>query len=106
MLGERLKYHRTMLGITQTELAESAGLQRGALGTIESRSTDIHLSTAIKLKDALELHKVEDLLRPVTREERQEAYEVRKRREKYKHQRMLDKQNERRRRARELSKIR
>ena len=67
---DRVLYYRTMLNLTQAELAESAGVPRSVVGYIESKNADVKVSTAVKLRDALGLESLEYLIKPLTEQER------------------------------------
>lgn len=51
-----LRKRRRMLELSQRELAARAGIGEKHLGEIERGLRDPHLSTVIRLVDALELH--------------------------------------------------
>lgn len=79
MIGEALKYHRMMQGLTQRDVSMAAGLSAGCIGTIEYRNKDISLQTAAKIAKALDIS-IDELCKPVTREQKQEAIAVRNKR--------------------------
>lgn len=72
MIGQNLKYHRMLQGLTQRDVAMCSGLSYGCIGTIETRNKDISLCTAIRLAKALDIS-LDDLCKDITREEWQKA---------------------------------
>ena len=54
MIGDRIKYERRKMGLTQGELAEKVGISRCAINKIENNKTkEIKYSTAHGIADAL-----------------------------------------------------
>ena len=53
--GDRIKYRRTQLGLTQDELAKRMGnISKAAISNIENRATSPKMDLALKYADALE----------------------------------------------------
>jgi len=53
VIGNRLYALRKRMGMTQTELAEAAGLSDRAYADIERGSVNMHLETILRICDAL-----------------------------------------------------
>ncbi|ACK67820.1 transcriptional regulator, XRE family [Rippkaea orientalis PCC 8801] len=58
--GMRVRYFRKLLGISQDDLAEKAGMHRTYIGAIERGERNVSLLNILRLADALEI-KVKEL---------------------------------------------
>jgi transcriptional regulator with XRE-family HTH domain len=77
MIGDRIRYHRFMLGITQKELCARSNISKGTLESAEySRTKNLLLSTAVKIKKGLDLDTVELLMMPISQNDRAEQAKV------------------------------
>ena len=66
MIGHRIKYERITQKVSMTEISEHTGLATSCLSKIENgQSTDIKLSTLIKLRDALGFAVIDAMLKPL-----------------------------------------
>ncbi len=53
--GLRVRYFRKLLGISQDDLAEKAGMHRTYIGAIERGERNVSLLNILRLVDALEI---------------------------------------------------
>jgi transcriptional regulator with XRE-family HTH domain len=64
-LGERIRIHRTRLGLSQTELASRVGISKNSMNEIERGGTaDPRFSTVVAIAACLGL-KLDELVEPV-----------------------------------------
>lgn len=54
-IGERIRYHRRMNGLTQAQLADSIGCSTSFVGLIERGDRKMSIETLCKLSEALHL---------------------------------------------------
>ena len=54
-LGKRVRSQRKLLGMTQEELAEHAGISSSFMGHIERGTRKMSIDTLVRIADALEL---------------------------------------------------
>ena len=54
-LGKRVKAQRKLMGMTQEELAELAGISSSFMGHIERGTRKMSIETLVKISDALKL---------------------------------------------------
>lgn len=83
MIGEKLKYYRTINGYTQRDVAYSSGLKPSVIGKIEAHDSDCRISTVVKIANALEV-RIEQLITPLTEQEKLRMKEAMRRTQKRK----------------------